>query len=220
MAEQQRPTLEERLAVVEDELRRAKDWRRRATRSSLLITVGLSVVLVIISQTGPGSSGATSTFRAPFTVVGSSGKPLFTIVEAQGGANAKFYNGNAVATTLFLNGGAGGADFDLLSTDHKTHIRLSGDGPQVWLYTSSTHPIASLTSQNSDPTEGTLQLYNKNGVAATLEASEQTGRLELTDEGLNVMVEAGTTVQGDGLVKVSGPTGKCNRLEPCELLGN
>jgi hypothetical protein len=220
MTEQQRPTLEERLAIVEAELKQAKGWRRRATGFSFLITGGLAVILLIISQTVPASSGAT-TFRAPFTVVGSSGKRIFTIVD-DGGAKVTTYSDSGILTGALYNAGLGGA-LEVLDLKHQAMAFVGGYGPELSLYKPLEKPIASLGAGNTSSVSSILQLYNAKGVAVQLMVSNQTGKLLLTDAADDVRVLAGTEENGDGTVEVSGKTGKCNTAFiglPCQILGH
>jgi hypothetical protein len=76
---------------------------------------------------------------------------------------------------------------------------------------------------NGTTTEPAIFLNNKKGSAVVLEVENDTGKLELADADDNIRVEAGTEVNGNGAVKVAGPTGKCYPGFigiPCMIVGH
>ncbi|HKV46017.1 MAG TPA: hypothetical protein VJT32_15305 [bacterium] len=103
-------TLEQRLALVEGELRKAnerirafEDWRRRTARVCVLMFGGVTTLLLVFGLVvpTPGQRNV-ATVRAPFVVSGATGNPLFGVDEAGGSAGVAIFG--AQARLAFITG--------------------------------------------------------------------------------------------------------------------
>lgn len=232
MADVHPETLEQRLTTLEAELQQAKervrafeDWRRRATRVCFLVMGGVVALLVFVSQTVPATGSGPSTVKAPFTIVNASGKKLIQFIDGKGGGvmNAYDHSGAVVATIGSTTTGDGGVS--VTSGDQKSAAGLhstNAEGPGLLFFVGKT-AIAALTEGNSPGVQVVLQLSSQAGPAAQLEVNNETGKLVLSDGANNIRVEAGTEQNGNGAVKVAGPTGKCYPGFvgiPCMIVGH
>jgi hypothetical protein len=232
MADQQRPTLEERLMSVEVELKQAKEWRRRATRVSFLVMGCVTALLAVVSQTVPAiGSGPlpitiqpNMTVKAPFTVVDASGNKLFQVSENGGGGAAYFYNhSGATVVSIGNSKDATGGALAVDSWDQRSTALLAANNDQTGLSFHAGGKDLAYLGTGKSPVSAQLEILNNQGAAAQLEVINETGRLVLADGADNIRVEAGTEQNGNGAVKVAGPTGKCYPGFvgiPCMIVGH
>lgn len=224
MADGKRPTLEERLAIVEAELKHAKEWRRQATRAFFLGVGCVAALLVVVAQTVPASGGP-SKVTAPFIVVDSHGKKIFDVTEGSGGGVGHFYTltEHPIAGIGALNADEPGGFVYVKDPLQRFSAQMSSSltvGTGFVIYHGGT-PDATL-AEDSSARGPYLHLDNQKGVGAELQLDNEIGKLELTDAAANIRVEAGTLPDGDGTVEVSGPTGKCYPGFvglPCQIVG-
>jgi hypothetical protein len=110
MAETGPVTLEQRLTLLEGELRGAnerirafEDWRRGTARLCVLMFGGVTTLLLIFGLVIPTlGQRSVTTIRAPFVVSGAAGKPLFGVDEAGGSAGVAIFG--AQARLAFISG--------------------------------------------------------------------------------------------------------------------
>jgi hypothetical protein len=216
MANQQESDWEARLGRLEVELCRSKErlrlleeCRRRVIRACFVVTGGAAALLVLIGQTVPALGNGPSTVTAPFTVMSSSGKPLFKVFDNGVGAQVSLQkdNGTSMMELGPIRSGEG-ATITVYSANRKLWSNFYASdsrGPGIGLYREGVL-LATLAMSADGPF---FQLNNQKGPAVLLLVSKETGKLELTDKDLNLRVLAGTEINGDGTVKVSGPTQRC-----------
>ena len=211
-------TLEQRLSSMESELRKAteqvralSDWRRRTARGHFLTAACVTFLLLVFGW-GVPAPAAPTTVAAPFTVQGRGGGRLVIDDNSLGsGLVMTFYNsaGNAV-----LEGG--------VNKDGQAGSLVAespGGQQRVTLGLDEKHePFIDFISANLNRAEigwGAkaggmgLAIFNANGEIASLGEKGGNGYLMLADAHLTTRLEAGTQTNGDGAVKVYGPTGKC-----------
>ncbi|HXW50764.1 MAG TPA: hypothetical protein VEJ41_02135 [Candidatus Acidoferrales bacterium] len=223
--------LEERLTKLEEELRLANErvrefegWRRRAMRVFLLGLASVIGLAVAVSQTIAAKGNLPIlkgepplTVEAPFIVVDSSGHPLARIFDEHGnGGKLNLYStsGQDIAELGISTTGSAGVS-DVAAPDKKHEAMMVADNELgSWHGVSNGVtgvPIAALGEGaiNGSTTEPAIFLNNKKGAAVVLEVEKDTGKLQLTNAAGEIRVEAGTELNDDGAVKVSGPRGQC-----------
>src|SRR5579864_2121796 len=92
MAERRSATLEQRVAVLEGELRRANErirafeyWRRRATRQWTLIFSGVVSLLLVLGWVAPTPGAGPASAKAPFRVVNGAGTTILEVLAGKQG---------------------------------------------------------------------------------------------------------------------------------------
>jgi hypothetical protein len=220
MTEQQRLTLEERLAIVEAELKQAKDWRRRVARVFYLAVGCTAALFVVVSRTVPAIGGGPMartiqpdmTVNAPFTVV-SHGVKIFDVTEGNGGGVAHFYTltGRPVVGIGAAPADEVGGYVSVYDPNVQFAAQLSStlaNGAGFTLHQGLSKLVLEL-GKNVHTKGPFLVLNNEKGPAVQLLVSDDTGKLILTDAALDNRVVAGTETNGDGTVQVSGPKQRC-----------
>lgn len=187
-------TLEQRLANLECELRKANERvralsERRGPSSGVPVFAAVGVTLLLIGFAGvvPTPAAAPTTFTAPFTVNSASTHARVVVDDSGGGLGMSFFNPSG---TVVLSVG----------------LTPEGTGK-----VKSTTPDGSIgIAMGISPTgQPALTLGEAGKIVANLGTKNGNGDLALADKGGVLRLEAGTEQNGDGAVKVYGPTGKC-----------
>jgi len=198
-------TLSARLARVEAELRGARSARAWALAASCLIAL-----LLIFTRTAPATGGSTS-FKAPFVINDSAGKELFS-VEDRGAKGRGIFVYNSVGAEVANLGatkyGTGGIAVYTPDANVKARLVISDTGMPDLEFGREHKKILEM-AEGTAANEMGLRIWGPQGEAIALEVLRGRGNLQLADEASTLRVEAGTEQNGDGAVKVFGPSGKC-----------
>jgi hypothetical protein len=178
--------IEERLSALE---RGARDASSRPGSSADVPSTGAGVVTRV---------------QAPFEVVSRDGRPIARIVEWGDLAGGVYVfgksGGNAVAILGPIKDEAGGRVAVFQADGTGSALAAVSQGSTLSLNTPGSK--ASILMQSA----GQIDLFNKGGTAAfsVTARTAGNGRLTLGDAAGNTVVEAGSTLQGIGIVRV-GP---------------
>jgi len=220
MSDEGRAILEERLTRIEAELhianqrvRELEGWRRRATS---VFVLGIAVVAglgVVVSQTGTARGGTSHlsslTVEAPFLVEDASGRTLVRIGEdpTSGGGAAFFLDKSGFDAVQLGVPAAGGGELWVQAPGDKHSVVVTADNEDSSVsLNNSGEPVAELDAK----AELLLGSSGKKHIAvAELSVLDGDGNLELDNAAGDTRVEAGTSKNDDGLVRVTGPRGRC-----------
>jgi hypothetical protein len=182
-------------------------------------------------ESKPTNAPVTNRITAPFAVVTASGRTLFAVVEQSSSTNARFSigvsdKGNAAQLIMRDADGArvasmaqmadGRVGMGTLSPSGRFQTLLSMDpksGPVLYLEGEDGKGLASIGTWG-------YALYNADHhIVATLGVGPHGGGvLELMDQSGVKMLEAGTTTEGQGIVR-AGPLYKCGAYPMAMGLG-
>lgn len=187
-------TLEQRLTNLERELWNANERVRAlsarhqmSARVRVFAAVGLTLLLLVFAWIVPVPAAAPTTFTAPVTVKSARTNARVVIDESGGGLGLSFFNPSG---GLVLSVG----------------LTPEGTGKIKSATADGSIGIAMGISPSGQPA---LTLGEGGKIVANLGTKNGNGYFALADKGGVLRLEAGTEQNGDGAVKVYGPTGKC-----------
>jgi hypothetical protein len=209
-------TLEQRLTNLEGELRKANErvralseWQRKSARGRILTTLGVTLLLLVFAWVVP-TPAAPTTFTVPFTVTSASTNARIVVSEHASGLGMSFYNsGGGLVLSLGVDD-QGSAIVKSRTPDGQTTatLGLNGQGEPGVTLEEGGKKVAELGPGTSSNAMG-LRFWNNNKEIIGLGNKGGNGFFVLADKESVARVEAGTETNGDGAVKVFGPTGKC-----------
>lgn len=187
-------TLEQRLTTLERELRKANERVRALSerhgtsgRGRVFAAGGVTLLLIVFAWIVPTPAAAPTTFTAPFTVKSARTNARVVVDESGGGLGLSFFSPSGA---MVLSVG----------------LTPEGTGKVKSATPDGSIGIALGISPSGQPA---LTLGEAGKIVANLGTKNGNGYLALADSGGILRLEAGTEQNGDGAVKVYGPTGKC-----------
>ncbi|HLW59456.1 MAG TPA: hypothetical protein VKV57_05955 [bacterium] len=216
MAERRSATLEQRVAVLEGELRRANErirafeyWRRRATRQWTLIFSGVVSLLLVLGWVAPTPGAGPASAKAPFRVVNGAGTTILEVLAGKQGGLVEINSNTGRAGVEIGVGQSGGGAIALVGATGGTggvpdQEFLAGiiDGrPKLELLKGVSKTVELAGASDADQ-DAHLVMFNKNAnqVADFGSGTSQNGFMALKNEKGATSVEAGTDVTGRGFV--------------------
>jgi hypothetical protein len=213
MAHPRQITLEERLSNLEAELREANQrvcalaaWRRRTSLSVAALTC-----LVLVCAWVVPVPAARMTSPIPFTITGSGAERLVVDENSDGtGLMMTFYNraSRAVLTEGVSRDGSGLVIGQSPDEAERVVLGIDTQAKPAIGFVSGGQTRAKIGWGAQTNGMG-FSVWNKDGLILDMGEKSGNGYLVLADAKLTTRVEAGTETNGDGAVKVYGPTGKC-----------